>query len=350
MTKTLNRPRRPHHCATCYLSIVYRRPRVEGSRNVTWFPALLAPLRSLKMIDIPLVEDCCANCGKESSDAVKLKNCAACRLVKYCSVDCQGAHRKLHKEACKKRAAELKDERLYSQGQERPEGDFCPICTLPIPLPVKEHSVSHVCCMKSICNGCSLAVHKRGMLDCAFCRTPSPTNDADRLAMVQKRVDAKDPEAIAFLADKHYFGILGLEKDVPRAIELWTEAAKRGLIGAHHSLGIQYVQGEGVIKDKAKGFRHFELAAMKGHVEARHNLGSREYMDGNYRRAIRHWSISAKMGEKLSLEMIKKMFLGGNATKEQYAGALKGYQVATEETKSPERDEAKAYLAHRKFD
>ena len=168
--------------------------------------------------------------------------------------------------------------------------------------------------------------------------------------MVQKRVDAKDPEAIAFLADKHYFGILGLEKDVPRAIELWTEAAKRGLIGAHHSLGIQYVQGEGVIKDKAKGFRHFELAAMKGHVEARHNLGSREYMDGNYRRAIRHWSISAKMGEKLSLEMIKKMFLGGNATKEQYAGALKGYQVATEETKSPERDEAKAYLAHRKFD
>ena len=40
-----------------------------------------------------------------------------------------------HKKACKQRAAELEDERLYSQGHERPEWDICPICTLPIPLP-----------------------------------------------------------------------------------------------------------------------------------------------------------------------------------------------------------------------
>ena len=83
----------------------------------------------------------CANCGKEAGEAVKLKDCSACRLVKYCGVDCQRAQRKQHKKACKKRAAELKDEQLYSQGLERPEGDFCPICTLPIPLPMDEHSV-----------------------------------------------------------------------------------------------------------------------------------------------------------------------------------------------------------------
>ena len=88
--------------------------------------------------------DSCANCGKHGSDAVKLKNCTACRLVKYCGVDCQKAHRKQHKKACKQRAAELKDEQLYSQGHERPEGDFCPICTLPIPLPMDEHSVFNV--------------------------------------------------------------------------------------------------------------------------------------------------------------------------------------------------------------
>ena len=74
----------------------------------------------------------CANCGKIGS-GVKLKNCTACRLVKYCGVDCQEAHRKHHKKACKKRAAELEDEKLYSQGHERPEGDFCPICTLRVP-------------------------------------------------------------------------------------------------------------------------------------------------------------------------------------------------------------------------
>ena len=28
-------------------------------------------------------DEACANCGRPGSDAVKLKNCTACRLVKY---------------------------------------------------------------------------------------------------------------------------------------------------------------------------------------------------------------------------------------------------------------------------
>ena len=135
----------------------------------------------------------CANCGKsggrEGGAVVKLRNCTACRLVKYCGVDCQKANRKQHKKACKQRAAELKDEELYSQGHERPEGSFCPICILPIPLPLGKHSVLNMCCMKMICNGCLLAAQNRGMDDCAFCRTPFADFDADALARIQARVD-----------------------------------------------------------------------------------------------------------------------------------------------------------------
>ena len=76
-------------------------------------------------------EEVCANCGKGANDTFKLKNCTACFLVKYCSVDCQKIHRKQHKKACKERAAELKDDKLYGQGHERSEEDFCPICLLP---------------------------------------------------------------------------------------------------------------------------------------------------------------------------------------------------------------------------
>jgi len=90
-------------------------------------------------------DDVCANCGsKGGGDTVKLKDCTACRLVKYCGVECQKAHRKQHKKACKQRAAQLKDEQLYSQGLERPEGDSCPICTLPIPFRKQDHSVFEV--------------------------------------------------------------------------------------------------------------------------------------------------------------------------------------------------------------
>ena len=202
----------------------------------------------------------CANCGKHGSDAVKLRNCTACRLVKYCGIDCQKAHRKQHKRACNQRAAELRDEQLYSQGLERPEGDFCSICTLPIPLPLYEHSSSNVCCMNWVCNGCDCAAQKRGMIDCPFCRTPYTNNDADKLAMVQARVAKKDPEAINLLAGEYVHGGLGLRKDMRRAVKLRTEAADLGSVGALYNLGLAYDFGKGVQEDKVKAAEFYTKA------------------------------------------------------------------------------------------
>ena len=58
----------------------------------------------------------CAACGSEGGD---LKLCSGCHDVKY------------HKNACKKRAAELLDERLF---KDPPPRDECPICQLPLPI------------------------------------------------------------------------------------------------------------------------------------------------------------------------------------------------------------------------
>ncbi|EJK77894.1 hypothetical protein THAOC_00243 [Thalassiosira oceanica] len=291
-------------------------------------------------------DEICANCGKLGSDAVKLRNCNACRLVKYCGVDCQRAHRKEHKKACKQRVAELKDEQLYSQGHERLEGDFCPICTLPIPLPTESHSSFMACCMKQICNGCGMAAQKRGMRDCLFCRTPPTDNSSDALARIQKRVAKKDPQAIYFLAQQYCFGKKGLQKDMRKAVELFTEAAELGSVDALFSLGNAYHQGHGVQQDNAKAVEFYKKAAMHGHADSRFNLGYIEVKKGigNHDRAVRHWLISAKMGDERSLEMIKKAFKAGLATKEQYAEALKGYQDAVEEMKSHDRDEFKALV------
>ena len=285
----------------------------------------------------------CASCGKVGSDAVKLKSCTACRLVKYCGVDCQRAHRKQHKQACKRRVAELRDGRLYSQGLERMEDDSCPICTLPIPLQLEDHSVFVVCCMKRICDGCNFAAKKRGIYDCPFCRTPYPNSDEDMLTLIQARVTKRDPTAINFLAQKYRFGSLGLQKDMRKAVELWTEAAELGSIHALLNLGYAYDLGEGVQQDKAKAVEFWTKAAIQGHVIARHNLGCLECQKGNHGCAVRHLLISAKMGYKDSLEEIKKAFMARVATKEQYAEALKGYQDAVEEMKSHDRDEAKLF-------
>jgi len=56
----------------------------------------------------------CANCGKGEEGANSLKVCTACKMVKYCNVACQKAHRSQHKKDCKKRATELQVESLFN--------------------------------------------------------------------------------------------------------------------------------------------------------------------------------------------------------------------------------------------
>ena len=141
----------------------------------------------------------CASCGATESSSgsnIKLRDCSACKLVKYCGVKCQRNHRLQHKKECKKRAAELHEELLFKQPESTHAGD-CPICTLPMPIG-KTHGMMGCCCTP-ICHGCSHANHKReeaGNLvhTCPFCRCPPPTSisDSSRMSMVSKRVEAND--------------------------------------------------------------------------------------------------------------------------------------------------------------
>ena len=239
-------------------------------------------------------------------------------------------------------AARNLQRRLMASGLERPEGDACSICFLLIELPVGQHSKVNVCCTKPVCNGCDLAATQRGIYNrCPFCRMPVPTDDASKLAMIQKRVDKGDAVATEVLGEQYFHGKLGLAQNVTRAIELWTEAADLRSLDAHYQLGCAYYYGDGVEQDMPKGINHWQQAAMKGHVDSRYCLGVVECGQQNYELAVQHWMISAKLGDQGSLNDIKKMFTEGRATKAQYAEALIGYQDAVEETKSPQREEAK---------
>jgi len=129
--------------------------------------------------DIAAVDlSCCASCDIVEVDEVKLKECADCDLVRYCSDACQESHKSQHEEACKKRAAELRDEVLFKQPKRSHRGD-CPICCLPLPLDSSK-SVMMMCCSKVICDGCSHANKIREMEErrhpkCPFCREQLPT-------------------------------------------------------------------------------------------------------------------------------------------------------------------------------
>ena len=125
--------------------------------------------------DTSMNMSCCGSCGTSEGDDIQLRTCTACKSVRYCGVKCQRDHRPKYKKACKKRAAELRDELLFNQPESSHLGD-CPICLLP--LPIKEEQITMVgCCSINICDGCMYAngvrEREKGLEHkCPFCRDP----------------------------------------------------------------------------------------------------------------------------------------------------------------------------------
>jgi len=280
----------------------------------------------------------CANCGKEGySD---LKSCTACKLVKYCNRDCQIAHRPQHKKACRKRAAELYDEKLFKQPPQLLRD--CPICFLLLPT-LNSGRRYQSCCGKVICCGCAYAPvydnqgNEVADKKCAYCRTPSPYTDEEIIKRDKKRAEAGDAEAM-FNVGNHYRA----ERDIDKALELWYRAAKHGNTEAYVCIGVEYYFGRNVEVDKEKAKHYYELAAIGGNTVARHYLGNMEGAAGNFDRAMKHHMIAVKSGEADSLEMIKDMYSKGYATKEDYTKALRAYQEYLGEIKSDQRDKAAA--------
>ena len=288
----------------------------------------------------------CANCGKGEEGAIDLKFCTACKMVKYCNRDCQIAHRPQHKRACKKRAAELHDELLF---KEPPPCEECPICMLPLPL--DNNYRYYACCGKSICDGCIYAMHKATMKKgkkwkenvCAFCRTP-PRPDEEFIRQLRQLLEKGNASACYELARCYANGKNGLPQDRVKAKELYLKAGEFGCAAAYCNLGYAYHAGDGVEIDKKKSIQFYQLAAMKGDVFARYNLGATELKAGDFHRAYKHFMISARAGYTKSLDLVKHGFMNGHVTKDQYANTLREYQKSQDEMKSDTRDKAVVFL------
>jgi len=181
----------------------------------------------------------CANCGKGEEKSGNLKACTACKMVKYCNRECQIAHRPKHKKECRRRAAELHDEKLFKQPP--PEED-CPICFQQLPLLNPTGKIYYACCGKRICSGCMYAPvfdNQGNEVDnkkCPFCRTPHPKTEEEIKKRMKKRVEMNDPFAIHRIGVHHYKGTAGFPQDYSKALELMHRAGELGYANAIQTL------------------------------------------------------------------------------------------------------------------
>eukprot|EP00956_Cyclotella_meneghiniana_P003667 scaffold4459_cov64-Cyclotella_meneghiniana.AAC.4 len=275
----------------------------------------------------------CAACGKADGS---LKSCKACKLVKYCNVDCQVAHRSMHKKACQKKARELFEQKLFAKP---PAREDCPICMQMLPLEDRD-STYQTCCGKIICNGCMDCLIRRR---CPFCNTRDSHSREENHERLLERIEKyNDAGAMTYLAGSYYHGVDGYQVDRSKAYELYQRAGELGSANAHCSLGNLYRSGEGMKRDMKKAVNHLQIAAIMGNVGARYGLGRFEVENCNLHRAMKHFVIAAKCGCDYSLDIVKQGFKDGYVTKEDFEKTLRDYQASCDETKSEQRDRAAA--------
>jgi TPR repeat protein len=285
----------------------------------------------------------CAACGDSDDGGGSLEACTACNLVKDCNRTCQVAHRPAHKKACKERAAELFDEKLFKQPS--PNED-CPICYLRLPID-EDQFIYQSCCGKMLCDGCvcanTVAAADTERFKCVFCRSEGPSSDEEDIERMKKRVEANDALAMYNLGSDYQLGMKGLRQDNAKALELYHKSAKLGNNIAHFNLSVCYQTGSIVEIDTRKATYHRQLAAMAGDVQARYNLGCEEGNASNMDRAYKHWMISANDGYDLSMKAVQEGYQSGFVTKDDYEKTTRTYGNSIDEMKSDDRDRAAAF-------
>ena len=288
-----------------------------------------------------VAHQCCAACGKESSD---LKTCGGCNLVKYCDATCQMNHRPQHKDECKATAAKLFDKVLFNTPiQPREE---CPVCFLPHGF--ANDRIYLLCCVKNLCAGCVYSLRQclgTSASSCPFCRSTAFLDMEKGKALLDKKVQANDAGAMQYVACLYSMGEKSYPLDPRKAIELWTKAASLGNMDAHYWLGNSYYMGDNnVVKNIKRALHHWGQAAILGDVTSRFSLGNHEAkVTGNMKRAVKHWSIAASAGQKKALDDLKELYMKGYMTKAELEIVLRAHKDSADGMYSEQRSIASAF-------
>eukprot|EP00956_Cyclotella_meneghiniana_P029319 scaffold70567_cov52-Cyclotella_meneghiniana.AAC.1 len=249
---------------------------------------------------------------------------------------------KLSKGSCEETSAKLLDQKLFAQP---PDREDCVICAVRMPLTLNDIRYQS-CCGKNICIGCSFYI-TLNCRQCPFCKSSfvrSSSDEENKERLLARISKYNDPEAITMLGCYYREGLYGFPVNQSKGVELFQRASELGSADGHYNLADSYFFGKGIEVDKKKAIHHYQMAAMMGDNDARYMLACIEFNDGNIERAIKHCIISAKCGHDESLTRVKKGFIAGDVTKDDFEMALRCHKASLDETKSKQRDRAKAAL------
>lgn len=126
---------------------------------------------------------------------------------------------------------------------------------------------------------------------------------------------------------------MGVELDVPVAVEWYAKAAKRGDLYSQLSLGHLYTNGIGIGQDYEKAFNWFGEAAKQGSAVAQYNTGY-FYYNGlgvieDKKEALKWYEKAAEQGHENASYLVGQIYYEGDGVEKDYKQALAWFQKAS---------------------
>lgn len=122
--------------------------------------------------------------------------------------------------------------------------------------------------------------------------------------------------------------------DKSRLLPLLKPCVIKGDLRAENILGLAYLNGIGVNKDKKKGYNYINNAAQKGYNVAQYNLGKLyKYGTGcelNFVKAIRWFKKAAKNNNQKAAYSLGYMYYKGFGVKQNYRKAVNWFKVSSD--------------------
>ena len=163
---------------------------------------------------------------------------------------------------------------------------------------------------------------------------------------IYERASKEDARALFNLGAYSLDGKSGPPKDHLKAIDCFIRAIELGSREVCSKIVLCFHDGNGVAKDMNRVILFSRVGALRGDINARHNIGILEYQVlGNHDVAIRHWKISAEGGNQMSIEWLNRIFNADgkmpgieSISKEDMDNIYRAGHTAQEEIKSEERE------------
>lgn len=257
-------------------------------------------------------------------------------------------------------------EMLADSGSED-EDDACPVCLETLSPRAKAKRYFY-CCSTFVCGECAKQLRRASYPDavsCPLCRSAAPSDDASRLALLEKNVARGDAAALARVGQAYHAGRYGVGENAAAAAFFYAAAgdyapalvnlghayrkghgvprdaarsarlfAKAAALSNHPSalngLGYCVSDGRGCARDAALAARLFRRAADQGDADAQYNLGvlheEGDGVDVDMASALHLWSLAAAQGHLLALEALAAESSRGRSPLERHSSPLQTFR------------------------